>query len=237
MEPETGKSSGFSQIYIYDQEHELENRLKAVYKLDKILLRESQDMVKEINPYAKMYGHEADMIWQNPTEDIQLVLKATWKTIDPWHYNVPTGTDIAVIVPAESTDMPSNKDVVVYRNASQHQTGKTIMKINDKHPMYDSLMYVLMFPYGDKGWEFGSFSSSNKQNKKGAAVQYYKYCLRPQGGTSCNVVHRIDRLFQQYIVDMYTKIECDRLQYIRHSQVRLYAELYQGLANAIQTAD
>ena len=45
------------------------------------------------------------------------------------------------------------------------------------------------------------------------------------------------RLFQQYIVDMYTKTECDRLQYIRHNQARSCAQLYQVLADAIQTAD
>ena len=191
----------------------LEKRLKAVGDLDKTLLKELQDMVKEVNPYAKMSRHVPDMIWQKPIEDIQLVLKATRKTVGPWCYNVPTGTDIAVIIPAESTDMPSKKDVVVYRNASQHPTGKTIMKINDKYPMYDPLMYVLMFPYGNKGWELGSSSSSKKQNKKCTTLQYYKYCLIPQGSSTFNVVHRMHRLFQQYIVEMYTKIECDRLQY------------------------
>ena len=194
-------------------------------------------MVKEVNLYAKMYRHVADMIWQYPNEDIKLVLKATGKTIDPQCYNVPTGTDIAVIIPAESTDIPSNKDIVVYRNASQRPTGKTIMKINDKHPMYDPLMYVLMFPYGNKGWELGSFSSSNKQNKKCTTLQYYKYHLIPWGDTTFDVVHRMGRLFQQYIVDMYTKIECDRLQYTRHNQARLHAELYQGLPDATITAD
>ena len=45
------------------------------------------------------------------------------------------------------------------------------------------------------------------------------------------------RLFQQYTVDMYTKIGSDRLQYVRHNQSRLCDELYQGLTDAIATAD
>ena len=61
----------------------------------------------------KCTDNEADMIWQNSNEEINLFLKAAGKTIDQWHYNVPTGTYIAVIVPAESTYMPSNKDAVV----------------------------------------------------------------------------------------------------------------------------
>ena len=112
------------------------------------------------------------------------------------------------------------------------------MKIDDKYSMYDPLMYVLMFPHGDKGWDLGSFSSSNKQNKKRTAFSSIpNISLIPRGGSTFNVVHRMGGLFQQYIVDMYTKTECDRLQYVRHNQARLCAELYQGLANAIQTAD
>ena len=45
------------------------------------------------------------------------MLQATVKTIDPQCYNVPTRTDIAVIIPMDS-NMSSTKDVVVYRNAS-----------------------------------------------------------------------------------------------------------------------
>ena len=46
------------------------------------------------------------MIQENPVQDIQLVLQATGKTTDPQCYNVPTGTDIAFIIPMDS-DMPS----------------------------------------------------------------------------------------------------------------------------------
>ena len=48
-------------------------------------------MMKEVNPYAQKYSHVGDIIKQHPTEDIQLVLKATKNTIDPQQYNVPTG--------------------------------------------------------------------------------------------------------------------------------------------------
>ena len=101
IEHEAEKSVGFSQIYIYDQEHEFENCLKAVSNLDKTLLKELQDIIKEVNPYIKMYKHVGDMIQENPVQDIHLVLQATGKTIDLWCYNVPAGTDIAVFIPME----------------------------------------------------------------------------------------------------------------------------------------
>ena len=69
MEPENGKIPSFSQIYIYDKEHELENHLNIFKILDGTLLKKLQDMMKEINPYAAKYSHFGDVIEENPTED------------------------------------------------------------------------------------------------------------------------------------------------------------------------
>ena len=94
-------------------------------------------------------------IKDNPAEDIQLVLKETRDTIDPRRYNLPTGTDIAVIIPTERNDI-SKRDVVICKNSAKHATGKAMMKISTEHPIYDPLMYVLMFPYGDKDGSLGA---------------------------------------------------------------------------------
>jgi hypothetical protein len=48
-----------------------------------------------------------------------------------------------------------------------------------------------------------------------------------------NILHDGGRLFQQYVVDMYAKVEGDRLNYVRFNQKQLRAELYQGLRDAI----
>ena len=111
------------------------------------------------------------------------------------------------------------------------------MTIGTEHPMYDPLMYVLMFSYGDKGYELDSYTSTTRRNKNCTAMQYYRYTLIPCTGDTFNTIHRMDRLFQQYIVDMYAKIEGARLEYIRYHQKELRAELYQGLADAIQSSD
>ena len=70
--------------------------------------------------------------------------------MDPRRYNLPTGTDVAVIMPAETTEVPCRRGVVVYKSAEDHPKGNTLMRIETIHPMYDPLMYVLMFPFGDK---------------------------------------------------------------------------------------
>ena len=174
MQPEPGRKPSFSQIYIYDQEHELDNQLHSFQKLDRTVLKELQDIIKAVNPYAQLYKHAGDIMKENPSQDVKLVLRAhdEKSNIDPHIYNLPTGTDLAVILPVDRQDA-SQRDVVVYKNATSHPAGKYLMNIKATQPMYDPLMYVLMFPFGDLGWERDYKSG----NKKYTAMQYYKYRL------------------------------------------------------------
>ena len=221
MVPEVGKMPSFSQIYIYDRESELDNQLKTFSQLDQGLLKELQDLMKEINPYARQYCHVGDVMKQNPSIDIKLVLKASGDTVDLCRYNLPTGTDIAVIMPAESSESISKRDIVVYKSAEHHPDGKGLMTIGTEHPMYDPPMYVLKFPYDDKGYELGSYTSHHGKGRKCTSMQYYMYRLMPHSGDTFNAIHRMGQLFQQYIVDMCAKIEQERLNYIRYHQKEL----------------
>ena len=69
--------------------------------------------------------------------------------------------------------MVSSKRCNNLQNAASHPDGKGLMYIKATHPMYDPLMYVLLFPFGDKGWEIECKSG----NKRYTARQYYKYRL------------------------------------------------------------
>ena len=52
-----------------------------------------------------------------------------------------------------------------------------------------------------------------------------------------SVLLRAKRLFQQYSVDAYCKIETERLQFLRHEQTALRADCYQDLRDAILEGD
>ena len=55
-------------------------------------------------------------------------------------------------MPPDTTESLGKIDVVVYKSADDHPNGHKLMSIESIHPMYDPLMYVLMFPFGDKGF-------------------------------------------------------------------------------------
>ena len=139
-------------------------------------------------------------------KDLALVLKTSGEGIDRCQYNVPTGSDIAMVIPVENESQPLNKNIVIYKKKDRHPGKNNLMLLDDKNPMYDPLLYVLMFPYGDKGWELKCNCTQ---------LKYYAYQLMVHSGNTFNIIHRMGHLFQQYIVDIYSKVEAARLAYVR----------------------
>ena len=48
-----------------------------------------------------------------------------------------------------------------------------------------------------------------------------------------SIIHYARKLFHQYIVDAYTKIEANRIKYVRDHQKELRADLYKGLLDYV----
>ena len=85
-----------------------------------------------------------------------------------------------------------------------------------------------MFPHGDKGWELKC---------KAGQHEYYAYRLMQHSGDTFILIHRMGHLFQQYTVDMYSKVEAAQLMFIWHNQQKLWAELYRSLVDALHDQD
>ena len=83
--------------------------------LDSSLLPDLREMIKSVNPYAHKYLQVGDTLTVILACDIKLVLRSPSEQVDPCRYNLPTGTDVAVIMPAETLETPCKRDVVVYK--------------------------------------------------------------------------------------------------------------------------
>jgi len=71
--------------------------------------------------------------------------------------------------------------------------------------------------------------------KKLTALVYYRYHIMVWQNVS--VLLRAKRLFQQFLVDAYCKIETECLQFLRHEQKALRADRYHDLRDAIVDGD
>ena len=56
-------------------------------------------------------------------------------------------------------------------------------------------------------------------------MQFYRYRLMIHSVKTVNIIHRMGRLLHQYIVDMYVKIEGERLSFLQNNQ-RQYEQIY-----------
>ncbi|XP_021763047.1 uncharacterized protein LOC110727779 [Chenopodium quinoa] len=64
--------------------------------------------------------------------------------------------------------------------------------------------------------------------------EYYAYKLQIRPN---NMLLRAGRCFQQYIVDMYVKIENTRLDYFRNNQETIRADLYKGILDSLDSGE
>ena len=66
--------------------------------------------------------------------------------------------------------------------------------------------------------------------------EYYCYKFQMRHGIFNTILHG-RRLFQQFAVDTYIKLETTRLNYILSNQARIWADLYQGLVDSLSAGE
>ena len=132
------------------------------------------------------------------------------------------------------------------RDIILNQRGGGLQKISDTHRFFDALQFVLLHPLAHDGWYLNLFHvSPGEQTREGSPVyttkrltarQFYSYHLHTQPGKS-DAIFRTCRLFQEYLVVSFAKIENNRLYFIQTNQSKLRAELYNNLCDAMHRHD
>lgn len=95
------------------------------------------------------------------------------------------------------------------------RNGGRLRKINETNPNYDPLSYPLLFPRGERGWHL-NLSYGNGNGIKLTQLQWSAFYLQVRERK--NVLHLAGRLFQQYVVDSFAKIEQSRMGFIENNQ-------------------
>ena len=94
--PHSENDPQFAQLYLYDTENELENRLKCFKNLDKDILSRLQSLMHRHNPYVHLFKQRALELKLKP--EYSLILKSD-TTVDRRIYNLPTDSEVAVLIP------------------------------------------------------------------------------------------------------------------------------------------
>ncbi|EGT54381.1 hypothetical protein CAEBREN_32751 [Caenorhabditis brenneri] len=234
LHPAEGEEHVFAQVFILDTEEaadELANR-KVNRTCSKEVFKLLIDILEKYNPFVKSFKmmrekeEEEEMMAKaqnRELKEVKMVFRQG-KKFDPNRYQIPTANEVAVVFVGDEYQIPGRREITVY----QRSTGK-LQNLLDIDKETDPLCYPLLFVDGRYGWHLGRKrrKESGDGEEKMSTREFYSYYLhvRPQ----FSPLFYAKKLFQQYCVDVWTKIEHERLNFILKNQKQLRVESLHGL--------
>ncbi|KAG5529964.1 hypothetical protein RHGRI_030364 [Rhododendron griersonianum] len=226
--PLPNQEASYAQLYIYDPNSALDIRNRRNPKLRRDVLGTIQDSLLQVNPFVGKF-HQAHAILNQLAEREQTLpahLHYSPST-DRRRYNLPTADEIAVIIPGDGTKASGLRDIILHRRGNNG-----LMRINECHPAYLPLHYVLLFPQGELGWgpDFKQWDVSNDEasTDRLTKLQFYSHRLFERR-IEYSTILRGGKLFQEFLVDAWASTEQNRLTFYKMNQGKLRVELYEDL--------
>ena len=228
--PEEGCDHNYLQIYFMgNSDEEAARRCEVVPVVDPSVVAELQHMLHENNNYINVFKTTLDHM--NLTDHrVHIRAEDPPRGQHPGRFNAPTVNEIAVIMVG---DEYGKRDILLQKRTNQLQ------RVCDTHRSYDPLQYPLLFVAGEDGYSTNlkQYDPSKKQNstKNLSAMTFYAHRMMMREHSQ-NHLLKSGPLFQQFLVDMYAKIENERLLFVKNHQTNLRTEFY-GLLQDMLSQD
>lgn len=230
-----GRQPCYAQLYFYDVETAVQYRMRerANAECNLGLMRELAVELNRVNSFIRSFKAMSEYCRrpENLAAEVCMLIKAN-NNVDLRRYNDAITTDVAAIFKSDDGEPPFERNLIVFSKSSN-----TVRSISVLDSSLDPLAYPLLFPNGDTGWHTNmahnvpSNSTSTAPRKKITMLQYASYRLAIREGFS--ILHHSQKLYLQWIVDIYVRIEGSRLNFIRLNQATLRVELYNNLMDYI----
>ncbi|KAF7815403.1 uncharacterized protein G2W53_029372 [Senna tora] len=220
--PSSSERPRFLQLYIYDTDNEITNRVAENPTLNEELVDRLRSILDVHNPFV----HRFRQLAQEPNiENCQLIIHEQPRNRP--QYNLPTASEVAaIIVVGEEAGQLNGRDIVVQCNSGH------LMNVPDTAGYYDPLQYPLLLPCGTYGWDVNTQNGAASRTKV-TCRDYYSYMLQIRDGRD-NLLLRGCRLLQQYTVDIFLKMETQKFRWVRNNQSKIRAEMYNGLQDSFE---
>ena len=197
-----------------------------------------QDMLYGLHPAAQLYKQAFESTRNIPPNQFCRIALCFTNEQDCRRYNLPSANKLAVILPGDGDQATTSRDIVLFK------PGGGIRRINDLHPLYPSLHFVLLFPTGQLSWhpdipyrdeeipQQPVFNDQGDKRKMVTQSEYVKYHLHPHQNES-NHIFMAGELFQEYVVGCWATAEQYHLEWVRKHQTKIRADTYKGLTDAL----
>ncbi|KAG7986452.1 hypothetical protein I3843_03G080700 [Carya illinoinensis] len=260
--PSDGQPSNL-QLYFYDTEHEFENRIVDSIRMNPSIIAQLMDILR-VNPYSTFFRSISDLsnleyqkicIKSNPGLDQRVFnaptsseVAAIWVENDDSEHSTPR--DIFVFNHIGGSHLvqyyfgcydPLQYPLLFpFGDIGWHQGIQRINKRSASVSTNNSTAELLN-PHQSTSAEQLLRREQQVLNRKRkdptvSCREYYCYKLQIRENLK-SILLISGQLLQQFVVDMYVKIQTSRLDYFRCNQQHIRSELYQGIVDSIDLGE
>lgn len=231
--PAPQKEPQFLQIYfVGEDDREVQLRCSIFPEVKPGLVKQLQRMLHTFNTYVRDLKIALDKVPET-SKPFKVVINAEKKPPESHRgrFNAPTSNEVALVIVGQQFE---KRDIIL----ESHDN--SLQRISEIHRSYDALQYPLLFCRGEDGYSI-SLPQRDPETKlilknTISAARFYSFRIMIRQGEDNHLVY-FRSLFSQFLVDMYAKIETERLTYIRNNQAQLRADSYIHLRDAIGRQD
>ncbi|GJW27762.1 DNA helicase [Tanacetum coccineum] len=229
--PEPGNPPRFIQLYIYDTQNEVANRIHHFTEdnssqLDPEIVSSLIRVLDEHNELVRLFRTARDRIEAGAIPDFRIRI---FNVVRVREYDLPTSGTLGAIVFESGPNTITDYDVIIESRNGFPQ------RVNKLHLLYMSLQFPLLFVYGESGF-YPEMKQRRGSDKRHSMNRYYMFQLHKRPG-SYGLLFRGGCLFQQYLVGVYCCIEQNRLDFYRIRQNDIRREYLSGVYDAICRGD
>ncbi|CAN1164819.1 hypothetical protein LINPERHAP2_LOCUS25791 [Linum perenne] len=232
--PPNGQRPRYSQLYVHDPNSEVNERISqfpaAESKLRSSLIQQLQDMLDQYNVLTKTFRQVRSSLEHPQNKDLRL--RITGQRIpNGKQYELPSGVELAGLIPGDFEPNHEDRDIIV------NNCNSGLQRITSLHPLFDSLHFPLLFPYGNDGFhnciKYNPTRIPRGQKRQHVTQREY-YCFRIQyRNAEGSTLIRGGKTLQHYCIDAFTTVEQNRLTYLRNNQKTLRSEIYKNIGRII----
>jgi hypothetical protein len=155
---------------------------------------------------------------------------------DPSTYNMPSVDEVAALVVGDIGDDEDGRDIVVRKHDGYFK------RLHETHAKYMSLQYPLLFPFGEDQYQedipLNELTTTETESKRvRVSLRAFIGFRLMERLIEDSVIHKSKRLFQQFVVDLYSMIESQRLSFIRQNQTKIRSDFLAGIEEVVSRGD
>ncbi|CAI0468647.1 unnamed protein product [Linum tenue] len=150
--PVAGRQPRYSQLYVFDPQTELADRLanfsSSEHSLRPDIVTGLMKLFDVTNELVKSFRRVRSQLLDPASANLRLRIVGARDTTSR-QYELPTGAELAGLIPGDFLPDDEGRDIII------DHCSEGLKRITTVHPKYDALHFPVLFPYGEDGFHVG----------------------------------------------------------------------------------